>query len=99
MDNANNTGAENMTTAENIANSFDNDGQCWEVDGVTFTDACEAANPSRTVEFDKIRYEFPDDSVLTVCGDGWDHGFLGCMCWRDADHGRHGDECEVVSNG
>ncbi len=35
---------------------------------------------------DTYRWVFPDGSVLTVAGGGWDLGFPGCFCWRGAGH-------------
>ena len=44
------------------------------------------------------RFEFSDGSaIVTSGGAAWDVGFRGecleCICWPDANHGRHNEGC------
>lgn len=87
-----------MTTAEQLAERFSNDGQCWvDADGIEFHEACaelaiflDCADGNRA-----HRYGFGDNSVIVQCGDGWDIGFSDTHCWCWADAG-HRDECEYM---
>jgi hypothetical protein len=61
------------TTAERIAERYNDDGQCWhDSDGIHIEEACEAAGEaSRDDECDATRYDFADGSALVVGGGGW----------------------------
>lgn len=82
-----------MTTAEQVSELFDNDGQCFESDPaadgepVSLAAACERAGGRRERrDGDGERYTFPDGSAITIHGDAWDLGFVGCWCWQGAGH-------------
>jgi hypothetical protein len=88
------------TTAEKIADRFDNDGQRWERDGVDIDDVCrEHAVPHARPEYrdgwgtDTYRWVFADGSVLTMAGAAWDFGYPDCWCWRGAGHT---DDCPAA---
>ena len=89
------TQSNDLTIAQTVAAAFDDDGQCWKTAaGVSFDDACMGLSPRRVIEIDLVRYEFDDGSVLTEGGGCWDFGFVDCMCWQGADHGRHQESCK-----
>lgn len=84
------------TQAQIISGLLSDDGQCWEsADGVNLADLCKShgARVERHEQDDsKLRYVFPDDSVITVLGDGWDYGFADCWCWAEVGHN---DDCPL----
>ena len=79
-----------ITTAQEIADFFDNDGQCFEMDEARLEDVCkkQAVTVDRrdtSSVFDgSQRYTFADDSAITVHEDAWDLGFVDCWCWQGA---------------
>jgi hypothetical protein len=80
-----------MTTAQQIAEQFGNDGQKWADErGNGLEVVC--ADHGATAEWQhgdlcgSVRYTFPDGSIITVAGDGWDLGYAGCFCWQGAGH-------------
>lgn len=72
-----------MTIAETIATRYGNDGTQWNDDKEQHLSAVceEAGGIKETKDTEDFRYVFPDDSVITVCGAGWDLGFKDCWCW------------------
>jgi hypothetical protein len=79
------------TTAEGIAAQFHNDGQRFETEnGITIEDVLAETAIDEDYRdgrgTDTVRYTFRDDSVLTIAGDCWDLGYLGCFCSRGAGH-------------
>ena len=92
------------TTAQTISALFGDDGQCWQTEytaGEGLDESLDALcerNRGRC-EYrdghgtDTYRYTFADGSVITVAGDGWDYGYVGCFCWQGVGHS---DECVAV---
>jgi len=80
------------TTAQKISAQFDDDGSRFGAtndDGETeFELACEAAGGRRTDAHDSNgrRWQFADDSVITICGPAWDLGYADCYCWQGVGH-------------
>lgn len=76
-----------MTHAEQIAERYHNDGQCWTVDGIRLEDALREAGARPVGDgADTTRWTLPDGSVITTAGGGWDFGYHDCFCWRGAGH-------------
>ena len=77
------------TTAQEIANLFNNDGSRFEAaDGTELEDVIDSESDDYTVQHDEDngthRYIFHDGSVLTVeYGSGWDFGFAHALHSRD----------------
>ena len=76
------------TIAETIAAALGDNGMTWRTaDGATLDQLAEQAggeldrHPRRP---DVCRWIFPDGSVITAAGDGWDFGFATCWCWAGA---------------
>jgi hypothetical protein len=87
-----------MTTAQTIADLFDNDGQKFLLpDDVELDDICDDNHSRREYRdgwgTDTYRHVFPDGSVLTVAGGAWDLGYRDCYCWQEAGHS---DNCEAL---
>lgn len=86
-----------MTTAEQISALLRDDGQVWEAaDGRSFDELiAEHGGTSAWRDGfqtgDVVRHTFPDGSVITVAGDGWDFGYPECFCWQGAGHT---EECD-----
>lgn len=79
-----------LTTAQEISEFFDNDGQCFEMDEASLVTVCQKhavrvdrRDTSSTVDGSQ-RYIFADDSAITVHEDAWDLGFTDCWCWESA---------------
>ena len=79
------------SSAQQISDRYKNDGQCFiDTDGGEIEDAC--ASSGQTEKNDAwTRFTFPDGSVITVAGDGWDLGFECCHGWQGAGHS---SDCE-----
>lgn len=86
------------TIAQQISAALGNDGQQWRTrptdgtDTQTFGDLAEA-HGGATLDWkdglrtgDTVRMTFADQSVITIAGDAWDYGFLGCFCWAGCPH-------------
>jgi hypothetical protein len=82
-------------TAEQVAAKLDDDGsKFWtgERSGEgAFLDEIAAEAGGRREQHegrssDEYRFVFPDGSVITVCGAGWDLGFTDCWCWDSTGH-------------
>ena len=80
-----------MTTAERISEMFGDDGQVFEIpvgEGLHRTldsvsvDAMAHVDWKHGLATDTYRYTYPDCSVITVAGDGWDFGYPDCFCWK-----------------
>jgi hypothetical protein len=85
-----------QTTAEEISERFNDDGQCFtDGSGWGLAEACEAQAKWTSIRDKGTRYDFDDGSSIVVVGDAWDIGFDGtdCLCWQGAGH--H-DECQIV---
>jgi hypothetical protein len=87
-----------MTTAENIAARFNNDGQIFEIGGVQIIDVCRDTSTAHRVNRagDSERFEFSDGSAIVISGGGWSIGFSApatCHCWSDAHYGKHNGDC------
>lgn len=81
-----------MADAQRFSKLFDDDGQTFMTkDGQSISDVAERMGADREREHEKCRYTFPDGSIITVAGDGWDLGYPDCWCWQGAGH--H-EDCE-----
>lgn len=73
------------TIAETIAASLGDNGTIWRTDdGVSLDQLAEAADAEvdrHPRKPDVCRWTFPDGSVITAAGEGWDFGFATCWCW------------------
>ena len=77
---------ETMSTAHEIADLFDGDGQCFETAaGRELTEVCDKQSVSVSRDYDKARYNFQDGSAIVIVGSGWDLAAPGCdaYCWED----------------
>ena len=79
-----------ISTAQKIADFFDNDGQYFETGEFQLVDVCkkqsvrvDRRDTSSAVDGSQ-RYIFADDSAITVHEDAWDLGFVDCWCWQSA---------------
>lgn len=77
---------EPRTLAEKFADQFDNNGQRWTTDDGIKMDVVAEGMSAITEQQEGVtsgnyRYIFPDQSVITVHGDGWDFGYIECWCW------------------
>ena len=94
-----------MTTAQQIADALDNDGQQWRTrptddsEPVTFNELIEQRGGSSISWRDGWRtgdvrsHTFADGSVITVAGDAWDLGFPDCFCWAGSVQ-QEGHSCQ-----
>jgi hypothetical protein len=85
-----------MTTADRVSEILGDDGQHWTgPDGERIESICERLGgrcERCETKTDVVRWAFADGSVITIAGDGWDHGYTGCWCWQGAGHTEH---CEI----
>jgi hypothetical protein len=86
-----------QTTADKIANEFNNDGQVFDGPNGSFDSVCEgeASEVDQNWGRETTRYTFKDGSVLTASGGGWDFGYPDCHCWRGSwlHENHHLEEC------
>ena len=84
-----------MSTAEDISAIFGDDGQVFQApfgEGMHRTLDSVSNDHKASVEWrdgmgtGTYRYTYPDGSVITVAGDGWDFGYPCCYCWQGAGH-------------
>jgi hypothetical protein len=79
-----------MTTAERIAELFDNDGQRYELaDGRELSEICDAEDVCMCEALDDggTKWTFADASMLVDHGYGWDVGISEhCTCGKGAGH-------------
>jgi len=81
------------TTAEKIAERFDNGTNWRDPKGYHLLDVCM----SRAVAIDEKpdhssgRYVFEDESAITIMAGAWDIGFKDCWCWAGLGHD---EECK-----
>lgn len=81
-----------QTQAEKFGAEFGNDGQCFETgDGRGFAEVLGLY--CVTLEWidgdntrDTVRCVFPDGSIITQAGAGWDYGHADCFCWEGNGH-------------
>jgi len=76
--------------AAQISHLFDDDGQHFTADnGIELSKICAdfagVQGTTRDSEHGE-RYVFPDDSVITIAGAGWDLGYPDCWCWQGTGH-------------
>ena len=60
-----------MTTAEIIADIFNNDGSLFEIEGQTIAGACEQSFDTVWSSADRELYVFNDGSAIFISDDGW----------------------------
>lgn len=73
----------NMTTAEEISNTFDNDGMRFRIgELLNIWDVCEEHDATESVNDERslTRYRFPDGSAIIMAGGGWDLAHPDCNC-------------------
>lgn len=81
------------TTAQKISAMFYNDGQRFKTKyGKSLFAACRERGTWPDTDGDAERWAFPDGSVITIAGEGWDLGYPDCFCWRGAGHA---DDCRA----
>jgi hypothetical protein len=92
------TTMDTKSIAEQISARFHDDGQRFEdADGHELDQVCAEKAVRTDKRGDPIRYEFDDDSVIVIAGDGWDFGIpgcAGCYCWPAANRGQHALACQ-----
>lgn len=81
------------TIAYQVSAALGHDGQQWSTrptddsDSLTLDDLAAQHGGASVAWRDGVRtgdvysLTFSDGSVITVAGDAWDLGFLGCFCW------------------
>jgi hypothetical protein len=77
--------------AEVFSAELDDDGTRFETqDGITFASLAGLLKGKREERMsgisDVVRIVFPDDSVITAVGGGWDFGYRWCWCWQGVGH-------------
>lgn len=83
----------NKTQAELISVQFGDDGLCFTNNvGTPLALICNELAADRSESGDAIRWTFPDGSVITAVGGGWDFGYDDCFCYRGAGHN---DDCSA----
>jgi len=90
-----------ITTADEISERLDEDGMQFEDGtGIELDELAAELGGGHglrinTADSSEYRYEFDDGSVITVNGAAWDHGYIGCQCWRGTGHDDRRDGCEA----
>ena len=81
-----------QTTAQVVADIFENDGSKFKRGGISLDETCSSRGGSRSyAEGDLYAWDFRDGSRITVCGGAWDLGYADCYCWQG---GGHVEDCE-----
>lgn len=91
-----------MTTAQQIAAQFNNDGQCWtNCANESLGDVADRHAHDKTGHGSAIKYIFTDGSILIDDGDAWDFGIEGadCFCWKSAGHHGCKNDPEAIIHG
>ncbi|MFN7132393.1 MAG: hypothetical protein ACK4N5_09930 [Myxococcales bacterium] len=82
------TTATDTTAAQQVAARLGDDGMSFRTaDGQSLRELADAHGARVQHGTDSSeRYVFPDGSVITAVGGGWDFGFSDCWCWQGAGH-------------
>ena len=85
--------ATNQTTAQQVSDRLDNDGQQWaDINDVEIHEMCEMQQGVLSKTDDLARYVFADDSSIVITDGGWDLGLApDCYCWAGNHH--HNADC------
>ena len=84
-----------MTTrAQQISNTFVNNGSIWKIkDGLSIYTVCAylSSDADHNRDRELTKYIFPDGSAIIFTASGWDIGYKDCWCM--AGNG-HSDDCQ-----